>query len=120
MSWPARYSTQLCEKAYFQYLVAAGNSTKFDQMETMDGEITLLCREYTISGYYPNAQTLAAIPEGTIIGPVLELHIVKILDGYGIEFAIPSIANPTYTSYAGISREAERSETKCSQNFKDQ
>ena len=31
----------------------------------------------------------AAFPEGTIIGPVLEVHIVKILDGCGIEVANP-------------------------------
>ena len=51
---------------------------------------------------------LAAIPEGTIIGPVLEVHIVKILDGYGIEVAIPSIANPANTTYVVISRETSR------------
>ena len=45
------------------------------------GTITPLCREYSISRYYPKAQALAAIPEGTIIGPGLEVHIVKILDG---------------------------------------
>ena len=32
------HMTQLCEKALFQYLVTAGNSTKFDQMEKTDGE----------------------------------------------------------------------------------
>ena len=33
---------------------------------------------------------------------------MKILDEYGIEVAILSIANPTFTSYVVISREAER------------
>ena len=56
----------------------------------------------------PKTQALAAILEGTMIGLVLEVHVVKILDGYGIEVAIPLIANPTYTSYVVISREAER------------
>ena len=32
---------------------------------------------------------------------------MKILDGYGIEAAIPSIANPAHTSYVVKSREAE-------------
>ena len=50
---------------------------------------------------------MAAIPEGTIIGPVLEVHIVEILDESGIEVAIPSIANPTSTSYVVTSREAQ-------------
>ena len=57
---------------------------------------------------YPKAQALAALPEGTIIGPILEVRIVKIHGEYGIEVAIPSIANSTYTSYVVISREAER------------
>ena len=61
-----------------------------------------------MSRYYQKAQALSAIPEGTIIGPVLEVHIVNILDGYGIEVAIPSISSPTYTSQVVISRETER------------
>ena len=54
-------------------------------------------RESSSSRSYPKTQTLSAIPEGTIIGPVLEVHVVKILDG--IEVAIQSIANPEYTTY---------------------
>ena len=38
----------------------------------------------------------------------LEVHIVTILDGYGIEVAIQSIANPENPSYVVITREAER------------
>ena len=51
---------------------------------------------------------MAAIPEGTLFGPVLEVQVVKILDGYGTEIAIPSIDKPAYTSYFVISRETER------------
>ena len=51
---------------------------------------------------------MSAIPEGTIIGPVLEVHVIKNLDGYGKEVAIQSIANPEYTTYVVISREEER------------
>ena len=125
--------TQLCEKAYFQYLVAARNQYKIRPTGD-DGwrTITLLCREYSISRYYREAQALAAIPEGTIIGPVWEVHIVKILDGRGIEVVIPSIANPMGTFYVVKCRETERfvkkimitkkssgPATNCSQNFKD-
>ena len=49
---------------------------------------------------------MAASPEGTIIGPVLAVQVVKILDGIGI--AIPSIGKPAYSSYVVISRETER------------
>ena len=51
---------------------------------------------------------VTAIPEGTIIGPVLEVQVAKTLYGYGIEVAIPSIVNPANTSYVVISRETER------------
>ena len=37
---------------------------------------------------YPKAQGLAAILGGAIIGPVLEVRIVKILDGYVKKVAI--------------------------------
>ena len=101
--------TQLCGKAFLQHLVAAGRQYKIRPDEDDEWRtITPLCREHSISRYYPKAQALAAIPEGTIIGPVLEVHIVEILDEYGIEVAIPSIANPTFTSYVVISRDAER------------
>ena len=72
------------------------------------GTIIPLCREYLISRSYPKTQALAAIPEGTIVGPVLEVHIVKILDGYGIEVDIPSVEIPLDTSYVVISRETNR------------
>ena len=97
-----------------------GSSTKFGQMETTDGKQLLLCAEIT---RYPTTQAFAAIPEGTIIEPVLEVHIVKILDGYGIEVAISSVANPMDTSYVAKSRETEPFSgpvTNCSQTLKDQ
>ena len=72
---------------------------KFNPMRTTDGEpVTPLCRSY------PKAQAWAAIPDGTLVGPVLKVHVVKILDGYGIEVAIPSVAHPMKTSYVVTSR----------------
>ena len=101
--------TRLCDKAYFQHLVAAGKRYKFrPNGDDRRGTITLLCREQSISRYYPKAVALAAILEGTIIGRVLEVHVEKILDECGIEVSIPSIANPTHTPYVVISRETER------------
>ena len=76
---------------------------------------------------------MAAIAEGTIIGPVLEVLVVKTLDGYGIEVAIPPVASPMNTSYVVTSRETDRFVNEilitntssgpvanCSQTFKDQ
>ena len=35
-------------------------------------EVTLLCREYAVS--YPETEALAAIPAGTIVGPITEVQ----------------------------------------------
>ena len=92
--------TQLCEKAFFQRLVIAGNYYKIrPNADDGWGTDTPLCREFS---------RLSAIPEGTIIGPVSEDHVVKILDRDGIEVAIQSIANPEYATNGVISREEER------------
>ena len=75
-------------------------------MWTTDGEQLLLCAvKYSSSRSHPKTKALAAVPEGTTVGPV---HIIEILDGYGIEVAIQSISNPENTSYVVITREAER------------
>ena len=80
--------TQLCEKKLSaNILLHAGKRAKFNQTRTTDGEQLLLCREYSSSRFYPRAQASATVLEGTI------------LDDYGIEVAIPSIANSTYTSF---------------------
>ena len=96
-------------KTYFQYFVAAGKQCKIRPMVTTDGKQLLLCAENTrVPDLIRKAQALAAVPEETIIGPVSEVYIVKILDGYGIEVAIPSIAYPMDTSCVAKSRETER------------
>ena len=51
---------------------------------------------------------MASIPAGTSIGPVIEVHVGKILDEYGLEVAIPSICKPGDITYVVISRETER------------
>ena len=70
--------------------------------------VTPPCREYTFSRSFPESQVVAAIPEGTVIGPVLEVRTVKILDEHGMEIAIPSIIRLANTSHVVISRETER------------
>ena len=101
--------TQLCEKALFQHPVIAGNRYKV-RLEDDDGwrTITPPCREYSNYLSYPKIRVLAVILAGTIIGPVQEVRIVKIHDGYSIEVAIVSICEPEDTSYVVISRETER------------
>ena len=46
-----------------------------------------------------------AIRAGTMIGPVIEVHVVKILEEYGLEVAIPSICKLGDTTYVVICRE---------------
>ena len=101
--------THFAKKACYQYLVAARKPYKIRPGGDEGwGTITPLFREYWSSRSYPKTKALSAIPEGTIIGPDLEVHIVKFLGGYGIKVAIPSVANPMDTSYVVISRETER------------
>ena len=60
-------------------------ATWFDLMMTTDGEkIAPPCQVFSNSRSYPKTRALAAIPAGTVFGPVLEVHFVKIHDGYGI------------------------------------
>ena len=88
---------QSCEKALFQDLVTAGNRYKVrPDGEDGRGQITPLYRSLTCCRVFPQAKPLGAIPAGTIIGPVSEVHIVIILDEYGLEVAIQSICKPGY------------------------
>ena len=60
--------TQLCEKTFFQYLVAAKKKYKI-RPNAGDGwrTITPLCREYSSSRSYPKVQALAAIPKESLL-----------------------------------------------------
>ena len=62
-----------------------GSSTKFDQMVTTDGEQLLLCAENT------RVLDLLRKPKPRQLLP----------DPYGIEVAIPTVANAMDTSYVG-------------------
>ena len=68
----------------------------------------LLNAENSNSRSDPKTRALASVPAGTIVGPVLEVHIVQIHDGYAFEVAIELICRPMDTSYVVISRETER------------
>ena len=82
-----------------------GLAAQFDRMGRTDGVKSLLHTENTFSRVFPQAKPLGAIPAGTIIGPTSEVHIVKILDEYGLEVAIPSICSPGDVTYVVISGE---------------
>ena len=68
-----------------------------------------MSREYTrFSDFIRMPKLWQLFLKAPSLDQFLEIHIVKILDGYGIEVAIPSIANPTCTSHVVIPRGAER------------
>ena len=69
---------------------------------------TSLPRKYTLLRASPLSRAYAAILGGTIIVPVIEVHIVKILDSFGLEIEISSPYFPKRTSWVLISREQSR------------
>ena len=75
-------------------------------------KLTLLCQKYTRSRAYPKSKALAALPTSTIVGPVIEVQVVKILDKYGLEVAIPSICKVRDTSHVVIYGETEQSRSQ--------
>ena len=102
------HMTQLCAKALFQYLVTAGSRHQVrPDGEDGWGQIAPLCREYTCSRVFTQAKPLGAIPSGTIIRPIQEVHVVKLLDEHEVEVAIPSVCK-TDVTYVVISTETER------------
>ena len=91
--------TQLCEKVLSEYLVTAGSRYQVRS----DGE-----GGYTCSRVFPQVKPLGTIPADSIIGPIEEVHIVKILEEDGVEAAIPSICKLWDVIYVMTSRETER------------
>ena len=63
------------------------------------GGRTPACREYTHPRQRANSRVYAAIPGNTIIGPVLQVHMVKFLDNYGIEIQIPCTVSQGQASW---------------------
>ena len=96
------------KKPYSNIMSQQEVAAKFDQMEKADGDKSHLCREYTSSRAFPQAKPLGTISAGTIMGPISEVLVVKILDECGVEVAIPSICKPGDVTYVVISRETER------------
>ena len=70
--------TKVCEGASFQHNVSAGMNYKTRPDEDDGyGKISPLCREFTNSRVNPRSRVFAAFPGGTIIGPDIEVQIVK-------------------------------------------
>ena len=66
------------------------------------------CREYTLPRANPQSRAYAAILGETIIGPVIEVHVVPVFGTHGLEIEIPSPNNPKRTSWVLICRGKSR------------
>ena len=96
--------TLLCEKSS-NILWSKGRRRKFDRVQTTDGEKLIFCVENIRVLDLVSPCFWHPLPDGTIIGPVLEVHAVIFFDGNGIEVAIQPIANEEYTTYVVNSSE---------------
>ena len=88
---------QICSNTFSQHLVTARNSYTIRPDEDVgEGTVTPVPRifEFSILSEY---SSLGSYSPGTIIGPVQEVRIVKLHNGYAIEVAIPSICKPQDT-----------------------
>ena len=68
------------------------------------GGVIPACREYTFPRADERTRAFPAVRGGTVIGPVIEAHIVKLRDKYGSEINIPSPNRPERTSWVVICR----------------
>ena len=72
------------------------------------GDRTPACREFSHPRAESDSRIYAAIPERTIFGPVLRVHMVRFLGINGIEILIPSLTTQERTSRVVICREKNR------------
>ena len=86
--------SKLCEDAHFKHRVSGGMKYK-TRLGEDDG---------TFSRARPQSRVFAAIPGGTVIGPVLEVRVVKILGEHGLRISIASALKHEGTSHVVISR----------------
>ena len=68
------------------------------------GDRTPACREYTLPRADSDSRIYAPIPGQTVIGPVLQVHIIQCLGLDGIEIQIPSTKTQNRTSWVAICR----------------
>ena len=80
--------TQICEVASFLEGVSFGMCCKtVADVDDGSGDRTPACREYTHPRADSGSRIYAAIPERTLVGPVLQTHIVRFLGTHGTEIS---------------------------------
>ena len=101
--------TRICELASFWLRADLGK--KYKTIPVVDdgfGDSIPACREYILHRLDLHSRVFAAIPEGAVIGPVLEVHIVLLHGKHGLEINIPSLNDPNRTSWVVICRGKNR------------
>ena len=100
---------RVCGAAAFWELVSVGMRYKtVPDVDDDFGGRTPACREYTHPREQANSRVYAAIPGNTIIGPVLQVHMVKFLVNYRVEIQIPSTATQDRTFWVIMCRGKNR------------
>ena len=97
--------SRVCEDATIARRVRTGMSYK-TVPDVDDGfeDRTPACREYTLPREDQNSRIYATIPGQTIIGPVLQAHILRYLGISGLEIQIPSTTTKNRTYWLVICR----------------
>ena len=97
--------TRICELASFVHRIDLGMKHKtIPDVDDGFGDFVLAWREYILLRLDLNSRVFAAIPGGTVIGPVLEVHIVLVHGKHGLEIKISSSNDPNRTSWVVICR----------------
>ena len=100
---------RVCGAAAFRELVSVGMRCKtIPHVDDCFGGRTPACREDTHPRERVNSRIYASNPGNTIIGPVLQDHIVKFLDNYGLEIQIPSTVTQGQASWVIFCRGKNR------------
>ena len=101
--------TRISELASFWYTVKAGMHYKtIPDMDDCFGDFTPACREYTHPRADPFSRAYAAVPGGTVIGPVVGVRVEQFLGNHGLEIESPSPNRPETTSWVVICKGKNR------------
>ena len=100
-SWGVQIQlTQFAKKLASNIVWQPGSSTKSDELGTTDGEQSHLhAGNIQVPDLFRRPKSWQQFPKAQSLHQFWKFKFVKIIDGCGIEVAIPSCANPVNTSH---------------------